>query len=337
MVHDLGLWSLKDTIGHVRGLGRLKRIYRKARRTLVPGVVILMYHRVAAIPGYNTPLVVAPNNFERHMEYIRKKCHSMHLLELAEVIQKKRLPKRAVVITFDDGYIDSYLEAFPVLEHFNVPSTIFVSSASINSSRGFWWDELDNILLSPTNRPEMLIVTIKGKMYEWHLGPNSKRIEIRKKVNSLLRPLSTSERETVLAELRTWAGTLPEYDSECRPMTAEELRQLQQNQLIHLGAHTKTHPLLSLLSLEEQYEEIVGGCRELESVIGQSVDSFAYPYGDFNDISVEIVGAAGFKAACTTLPGIVESGDDVVQLPRFWVGNWNVDTFKQKMERFLSS
>lgn len=321
----------------MRGIGRLKRVYRKARRALEPGVVILMYHRIADVSEYNTPLAVAPENFERHMEYLRNKCHPIHLLELVDAIKNNRLPKRGVVVTFDDGYVDNYLQAYPVLERYSVPATVFVGSAAIDSPKGFWWDELDNIILSSADRPDVLNFSIEGEKYEWDLGPNSKCIEVRKQVNSLIRPLRSAERENVLAQLRTWAGLFPVDDPECRAMTSEELRQFQGNQLIDIGAHTKTHPLLSSLSSQEQHEEIFAGRKNLENVIGQSVESFAYPYGDFNDVSIEIVKEAGFEAACTTLPNVATPRDDLAQLPRFWVGNWAADTFKQKLEGFLSS
>jgi peptidoglycan/xylan/chitin deacetylase (PgdA/CDA1 family) len=120
-------------------------------------------------------------------------------------------------------------------------------------------------------------------------------------------------------------------------MRREEILSLVKNDIINIGAHTKTHPCLSGLNLDEQKEEIVGSKRSLEKILGCDVNTFAYPYGIFNKDSVEIVRSSGFVAACTIQHGSLESNADVFKLPRCWVGNWDLTKFKASLEDFFIS
>jgi peptidoglycan/xylan/chitin deacetylase (PgdA/CDA1 family) len=113
--------------------------------------------------------------------------------------------------------------------------------------------------------------------------------------------------------------------------------QLADAPLIDIGAHTKTHPLLSTLSPDEQYDEINGSRQWLEEALAQPVFSFAYPSGAYNGETVEAVRASGFSAACTVEQGCVEAGDDLFQLRRCNVADWDQKTFKQNLEAFFVS
>jgi peptidoglycan/xylan/chitin deacetylase (PgdA/CDA1 family) len=225
----------------------------------------------------------------------------------------------------------------PVLEKHAVPATIFVSSDVVDSNRGFWWDELDRLLLSRSRLPATLSITMAGgATHSWNTDGNTDRMQLRRAVNSLLRPLTVTQRETILGGLKTAIEGAPEPDPVCRPMTTQELRLVQDSELVELGAHTRSHPLLSSLSAEQQHAEIVGGRDRLQQILGDAVDTFAYPYGDFDTSAAQIVRAAGFDAVCTTQPGPVEAGSDLMRLPRFWVGNWNAQVFARQMEKFLA-
>ncbi len=90
-------------------------------------VPILMYHRVDG-KGKSSSLSVSPENFRRQMRFLsRWNYNVIPLAKLAHSIeQKERLPRNTVVLTFDDGYEDNYVFAYPVLKKYNLPATIFV-------------------------------------------------------------------------------------------------------------------------------------------------------------------------------------------------------------------
>jgi peptidoglycan/xylan/chitin deacetylase (PgdA/CDA1 family) len=84
-----------------------------------------------------------------------------------------------------------------------------------------------------------------------------------------------------------------------------------------IGAHTLTHPLLSTIPIPEAKNEIAGSKKKLEDLFGVHVEHFAYPWGDYNDAVVDLVGEAGFKTACTCDPVVVRPDVDPCRLGRF--------------------
>jgi len=87
-------------------------------------VPALMYHHVCPHPGLVT---VSPKTFEEHMAYLaRKKYRALAADEFLEFLQGKRaLDGRNVLITFDDGYLDNYVYAYPILQRYGLKATIF--------------------------------------------------------------------------------------------------------------------------------------------------------------------------------------------------------------------
>lgn len=101
-----------------------------------------------------------------------------------------------------------------------------------------------------------------------------------------------------------------------RPMlTADDLRRLRARGL-EFGAHTRTHPALPDLGDDALAEEIGSSRSELESALGEPVDSFAYPYGRVDERAVAAVRRAGFVSACTTEPRPARVDDDPLLIPR---------------------
>lgn len=107
------------------------------------GIPILMYHKVNPDPsvgGYG--LRVTPRAFEREMRYLKTNgFHTVSLMDLADYYNKgKPLPARPVVITFDDGYLDNYTYAFPILKKYGMTATIFVVADTIGGINSFDYD-----------------------------------------------------------------------------------------------------------------------------------------------------------------------------------------------------
>lgn len=321
----------------MRGSRYIKKTFYIIRRYFKPGAVILLYHRVIRIPTDPYNLVVSPEHFSQHMEYLRRTCCPMRLHDLVEAMCHHMLPDRAVAITFDDGYADNYWHARPVLESAKIPATIFVTSDHVDSNYEYWWDDLERIFSLPLLSPTLLIRT-QDRFHEWHINSPAQLEQTRKEIFTLMRLLDSQAREGVVDQLACWAGIERTGRADYRAVTATQLRDLACSEYVEIGAHTRTHPRLSILSPDAQRAEIVGGREVLESVIQRPVDMFAYPYGDvqdFNDETIRIVRTAGFRAATTIVSGSVESGDDLFRLRRCAVYDWGLDIFQKKLESFF--
>ncbi|HDZ77016.1 MAG TPA: polysaccharide deacetylase family protein [Candidatus Omnitrophica bacterium] len=89
---------------------------------------ILMYHKIDAAESLISKIAISPETFQRQMEFLyRNKYNVIPLTELIELISKgEKIPHNTVCITFDDGYENNYTKAFPILEEYNLPATIFI-------------------------------------------------------------------------------------------------------------------------------------------------------------------------------------------------------------------
>lgn len=330
--------------------------------------LILLYHRVYEAPSDPQLLCVTPQHFAEHLEHLRRQYQVISLADLSKALREGRLPKRAVVITFDDGYADNLFNAKPILERYEAPATVFVTTGYVGQQREFWWDELERLLLWAPQLPERLQVTLNGAVYEWNLGewaqlPRSIEHRARsteeKEMNSywkwhmqvpddptprhrayrelhrLLRPVGEKEREEVLAQLRAQAEEDEEIERrDYRAMTPEEVRRLAEGELIEVGAHTETHPVLATQPVEVQRGEIVESKRHLEGILGRPVTAFSYPYGGRDDVgkdTVKLVQEAGYEVACANFPSPVTRRADPFFLPRYLVRDWDGERFARRL------
>jgi peptidoglycan/xylan/chitin deacetylase (PgdA/CDA1 family) len=329
---------------------------KRVRKTFAPRSFILMYHRVAEVGIDPWSLCVTPQHFAEQLEVLQRYLHPMSLQHLALSHAKVELPDHAVAITFDDGYANNLLQAKPLLEQKQIPASVFVTSGYVGQGREYWWDELEQVLLTPGTLPSRLSLLIGDQERFWVLGNAvqysseehqrdiglhvldqrvSDRMKFYYTIWAALQPLVEANRQQCLAELYAWAATTPSLRDTHRPMTAEELCALETGGLVEIGAHTVHHPLLHTQSAELQQAEIMHSKARLEQILGHSVDSFAYPFGVYCKNTIALVEAAGFNCACTTVEESVWPGDHRFQLPRFEVRNWSGAEFEQRLLHWL--
>lgn len=318
---------------------------------------VLMYHRVAEPKLDPWGLSVTPQHFAEHLDIIGQHAQPMSFQSLAAAHKTGNIPERAVVITFDDGYVDNLRYAKPLLEQYNIPATVFITTGNIGTNREFWWDELERVLLQPGTLPQILRLKIDGKDRQWQLGkaanysqddyqsdrhlrawdgqPNS-RLALYYSVWDTLRKLTTQERQPLLNEIIDWANTTTQARDEYRSLTQEELQELDHSEMVEIGAHTITHPSLPAHNPEIQRHEIQTSKEWLEKVLHHPISSFSYPFGDFDRNSVHAVKEYGFEQACTTDQQSVWQGSDRFLLPRFEVLDWEKQTFRAKLMDWIS-
>jgi peptidoglycan/xylan/chitin deacetylase (PgdA/CDA1 family) len=335
---------------------KLHRKVQQFQKRFAVKSLILMYHRVAEVELDPWGLCITPKNFAEQLAILQQSCHPLSLQQFLQAYQDDNLPKRSVVITFDDGYVDNLLIAKPLLEHYGIPATIFVSTGYLGGKREFWWDALEQILLQPGKLPERLLLKINGHVQEWQLGTAmeysqeeyqrdrhcttrsahaNSRLSFYYQIWHVLRPLSEQERIKVLDELTSWAGITLNTRSTQRCLLPEELVTLAQGELIEIGAHTITHPFLSAQSPLEQHNEIQQSKIELEEIIDRPVNSFSYPFGDYTLETVELVRNSKLDCACSTVAESAWRGNDRFQLPRLPVENWQGAEFAQQLLRWF--
>jgi peptidoglycan/xylan/chitin deacetylase (PgdA/CDA1 family) len=199
------------------------------------------------------------------------------------------------------------------MQHHNIPATLFVPTAfPDHPERIFWWDRLYQALRTTARRD--VLSTPVGEL-----------------------PLETAEqREQALVTLRDYFKTrrhaeamlwVEELCAELEALPPEPavlgwdaLRRLARED-VTLGAHTRTHPLMNRISIEEARAEALGSLQDLQAQIGPAAPIFAYPSGGINNEVVQGLAQEGFLLAFTTGRGLNDwNTADRLRLRRINVG-----------------
>jgi peptidoglycan/xylan/chitin deacetylase (PgdA/CDA1 family) len=276
----------------------LVKLARLAARYSGPRLIILNYHRADGV------------NLRGQFRYLRDHYRVMHMEEaLAELFmlhEPKRGGKRRtpLVITFDDGYRDSYTHGLALAREMQVPITIFLIPGYIESGDHFWWHEGKNLL----ENAQVEEVEIEGHRY--HLRQPDDRKALEQAIDTRARyATSVAERETFLAAVRqalAIPAPRPVYEDGAMPLTWLEVLEMEQSGWVTFGAHTMHHPVLGYLADVAEVQREVTECRRvLEERLGHPVQLFAYPMGKPEHIGgdgLQAVRDAGYRWAFTTIP-----------------------------------
>jgi len=332
---------------------------RWVRKRFATGVLILLYHRVSQLALDSQWLSVTPQQFAEHLEVLKQQYHLCTLMDLQRGLRMGRMPGKAVVITFDDGYSDNLYEAKPLLERYDAPATVFVTTGKIDGLSEFWWDELEALVLRSPVLPNPLMIRVEDKIHSWEwdggetactAGENDRRWNVamnsfptpRHKVYRelavVLREVEETARDSVLQDLSRLTGVPRHVRHTHRSLRPKEIILLADGGLVEVGAHSVTHSVLALQPHDVQCQEVVGSKTRLEEILGKPILTFAYPFGtrrDYTADTVEIVRQAGFNCACSNFVGIVGRNSDLFQLPRVLVRDWDGDAFAQKLDQWF--
>jgi len=294
------------------------------RRQLHGAGLILMLHRVlpderaAALPHRNE-LCVGAQSFERLLRWLRQHFDCLPLLDL---LHGQGSGRPRVALTFDDGWRDNALHAFPLLQRYQVPASIFLSTDFIGSRQRFWWESLGETL--------------------WGSHGEAARHQMIEKLRRVGRPLpaayfmhdSPRARSQALAHyLQSLKSLAPQAlhlltdacpaESLPQALDWQQVRQLEDSGLIRFGPHGASHALLPGLDDQRLEEEISRSHRALLQGCRDPLPVYCYPNGD-HDLRVrQRLAAHRYPWALSTRAGLCQSSDDPLALPRIGVSQRN--------------
>jgi len=300
-----------------------------------PGPAILGYHRIANSEWDPQQLCVSKENFAQQLEVLRKNVRLLTLQQIDRGLAEGRVPARSVAITFDDGYIDTYEDALPLLEQQELPATVFVVTGTIGGY--YWWDEVQSLVETANELPERIDLSIDGRSFRWsrHARDARNRRSLVKGLGGFFRLLPFSDQQSALDELRSLLPSSTENECTSRAMSAEQVAELGACELIDIGSHTVSHQSLGRISPEQQSDELMQSKKALEEITGQPVRSFSYPNGITSADSPRIASELGYTIGCTSREGVVSSSSNPYLLPRLWVGNWDGERFAKWLRLWL--
>lgn len=252
---------------------------------------IVMYHKLSNLCGN---LENSVKLFENQLLYLQRNYKN-------RLLSSPSSDTPGIHLTFDDGYLDFYEIAYPLLVKYEVPATFYVCTGFINKELWMWYDKIEYLLES--TQQQHLAIAIEDKQYSWQLGSRQLNHICTIELQSALKTVSTEKVESYIHAL----GLLLEVEVPDIPPHKyaacdwEHLRAMD-NGLINIGGHSHTHPILTNCT-EQQIQFELNHCTELlKSELNSPIEHFCYPNGQATDFSEGIIKqlkALGYSSAVT--------------------------------------
>jgi peptidoglycan/xylan/chitin deacetylase (PgdA/CDA1 family)/SAM-dependent methyltransferase len=289
--------------------------------------IILAYHGVTPGPDDPHGLFVEPAVFSQQMAHLRARYRPMSLARLVAGAQDGSLPRGAVAVTFDDGYRDALTAVSPILVRNKIPATFFVTSSTLADGQEHWWDLLSRVFFLEDLPSSELTIELGGERRCFAMGTRADIETAYWALHGVLVSSHLAERSQILRRLVAWSG-IDSRPPLRKSMTTDEVKKLAARPGHAIGAHSVHHLALGHQTEETQQQEVME-CKAFLEQIPLPVDAFAYPYGDYNDETVRLVRAAGFRFAVTCDERTVSARSDPHRLPRLEVKPGSISDFKK--------
>jgi peptidoglycan/xylan/chitin deacetylase (PgdA/CDA1 family) len=296
---------------------------------------ILKFHRVIPTSNkrlrLNYDLEVTPDELEKCIIYCLSNDYKIISLdELHNLFQTKERKdlRRFVLFTFDDGYKDCYVHAYPILKKYNIPFSINICPGLIERRSLVWWYLLEDLILNHRH----LTVEFGKQKINYKCDSRMEKLIAFRRLRQQLLGSGPEEYHHLLEKLSDRYEPDAMEKSIALLMTWDQVREMSRDPLVTVGTHTDNHLPLSRLPEEKVREEIVHSKEFIEAKINTKVEHFAYPYGhrESGRREFNIVKKLGLKTGVTTRFGniFVEHYEYLESLPSLYkIGNIRKDKF----------
>jgi peptidoglycan/xylan/chitin deacetylase (PgdA/CDA1 family) len=291
----------RSALNALRGAG----FFALTRRLSSRKARVLMYHNFAANDddcNFTSARVI-----RAQFQYLRQHFRVVPLLEIAQRLTcSVDLDPYTVAITIDDGRRNCYEILFPLLREFGFPATFFVVTSFIRGEDWVWTDKILWLSEQPSAPAELSPQKLAATFYA-------------------LNRLRPEQRNRRIEELSALARvvTPDKPPAKYRPCSWSELREMAESGLVDIGSHTVSHPIMSSITDDESWQELVRSRREIESGVGRQVTCFCFPNGmaeDFRASQARQVANAGYSCSVVAEFGLVARGGSPYEIPRIGMG-----------------
>jgi len=234
--------------------------------------------------------------------------------------------------------VDNYTDSSAILSALGIPATFFLTTDRLEEPVEFWWDVLEEILLSASvKRPPQLEIELPAGWRVFSTRTADDRLAAHTEIYHSIVGAAAATRDEVVRQLTCWSGRPSPRQPPHRRMNGAEIRELASRRGHSIGAHTARHVMLPRQAVAVQRQEIEESRRALTAILDRPVRSFAYPFGAFNDETVQEVRASSFAVAVTCEDALVAAGADPLRLPRLDVTSRPVPDFAEWLDGKLKA
>jgi peptidoglycan/xylan/chitin deacetylase (PgdA/CDA1 family) len=292
-IAPLGAYQLRRPVELVAGGGKL---------------LLLGYHRILPLDraGHDGDLELisaTPDEFRWQMQYLADRFEPVSFARIAETFDGgPPLPKRAVAVTFDDGFYDLHAYALPMLRQTGMTATVFVATDYVDHGGVFWFDHVAWALANNDASKLPLPESVQPLLADHSVAGRQRLIVA---VLRVLKDSDEARRHAYVTALLD-ACPLPPDITLGRALNWDEIRDMSAAG-IEFGSHTASHRCLSRLSRTDLEHELRHSKQRIEQETGKPVAALAYPFGGrsaFNREVVEVARSLGYRLATTYVPGV---------------------------------
>lgn len=287
----------------------------------------LKHSRYSHIKGLDIDL------FRKQIEFFKENFNVVRMEQVIEAVKGgEPLPNKAVLLTFDDGYIDNFTFALPILEEYGLQGSFFIPGKTFTTHQLLDVNKIHYILASADIRK--LVVDVKGKM-DYYRGKEFDYPSTEELWNQYAMDTRFDGKDTVFVKkiLQTvlpeklrnqissdlfekYVGVSEEQLAYELYMTLEQIRTLKKHGMF-IGIHGYDHYWLGNLSPEQMRADVSKALETMEEFIDHSEWVMNYPYGNFNQDVLDFIKKNGACIGLTTEVRPAELGKDpALQLPR---------------------
>lgn len=287
-------------------------------------ILIVTYHDVGADGQPSSWLRVPQAEFDRQLARLGRIGEFVGPDALGTA--GARDGRLRLLVTFDDGYVNNFRLALPVLRKHGVPALFFISTWHAQTQEPFWFDRV----VSPIQAEGLAALDLREvglRDYRFRTPDGPGRWDDIQRLLVDIKALGNPGEEAVdrvLARCAAAGGAAAARAlADSRPLAPDELRAMRDSGLCRFGSHAHRHEILTLLDDAALADGLATSRGFLEQTLALPVNDIAYPNGDVDARVVAAARAAGYRRGYTVREAPSRPGDDPLLLPRLLVGGYD--------------
>ncbi|MBX9711588.1 MAG: polysaccharide deacetylase family protein [Xanthobacteraceae bacterium] len=308
-------------LAHASGVFRIAE-----RRAAGTGAILRLEHVRPKSTAAFQPLrhqEITPRFLERMIRALQRwKFEFVSVAEARERAQRPRGNARFVALTFDGAYRDFLNHAYPVLQRYEVPFSLYVPTGFVDNIAQAWWLALEVIVA----RAPRIVLFMQGEERRFRADSAEQKYQVFDVLHAWMMQLPPAELSAAITDLCS------RYDVDLKAVSRDiamewsDLLKVAADPHATVGSATVSYPVLANVAAPQALREMKMGRTILEAALGHSCEEFAYPFGateTFSRRDVLLARDAGFASAVSARTGLIVPGGeaDVMCLPRIaWEG-----------------
>jgi peptidoglycan/xylan/chitin deacetylase (PgdA/CDA1 family) len=268
--------------------------------------------------------------FEKQIKYLNKYYEVISIEEFEKRFLTNSFTNSEVVLTFDDGYANNLYVVEPILNKYNLPYTVFISTEHIATGQ-YYPTSVNRIIVKGSGLKK---ISLPSQNISFSIETENDINNTVDSISNLLKTLTLKRVREITNDLINnvskdkWLELQEKYNS-VRPMNWDEVIELSNRKNVTIGSHCKYHICChDNQDLEEIERQILESKQIIEDKLKIECNYFAYPNGDFTNSSNAIVRQAGYKMGFSTQKELsINNNNDLTVIPRIGVPQ-GINTFK---------